>query len=203
MARLPAAHRRDALVATAAEVVLARGLARATTRDVTDRLSVGAGLLNHYFTWSELRVLAFERIVNADINRLLPAEETLGAKAIMDSLVRDLFAPRFDPVWRVWIEAAELAGTDPALEKSYTQCWQTWRVRLAQLLARGSRERIWRCDDPDGASWRLAALVDGLVGLTLLPDVKLGRDAARRHFAVAMRHECAERLGARATKRKR
>jgi AcrR family transcriptional regulator len=182
-------ERREDIIGATTDVLLAKGLAAATTRDVTGRLGVGAGLLSHYFTWAELRALAFERIVRTDLQLSLDARSTEPARYVVNDIIAGAFGEDADPVWRVWIEASDLAGADPLLAECVARCTDLWRQGLARLLTRGSAEGHWLCADPEGASWRLLALFDGLVGLVMIPDGKLTRAMATKHLAVAVSHE--------------
>jgi AcrR family transcriptional regulator len=182
-------ERREDIIGATTDVLLVKGLVAATTRDVTARLGVGVGLLSHYFTWAELRALAFERIVRTDLQLSLDSRSTESARYVVDDIVAGAFGEDADPVWRVWIEASDLAGTDPLLAECVARCTDLWRQGLARLLRRGSAEGDWLCVDPDGASWRLLALFDGLVGFVMIPNGKLTRAMATEHLAVAISHE--------------
>ena len=190
MARLSAADRREDIIQAAGRVLLARGLAAATTRDVTTELGVGVGLLSHYFTWSTLRAEAFERVVRADLEASITARHGVPARRVLSDLVRVAFDQQFDPVWRVWIEAADLASSDEELADRVRRCLVRWQDGLASVLARGVEEEAWTCADPTGAACRLLALLDGLVGMTLPPSALLTRATAMRHLRTALGHEC-------------
>jgi AcrR family transcriptional regulator len=183
-------ERREEIVDAAVAVLMDKGLAAATTRDVTGRLGVGVGLLSHYFSWSELRALAFERVVRAELQLGLDARSGEPARRVLDDLLETAFAQDADAVWRVWIEASDLASADAALAAAVATCTGQWREGLSHLLARGNAEGAWRCADPEGAGWRLLALFDGLVGLVIMPGSQLDRSAATAHLAVAVGHEC-------------
>lgn len=183
-------ERREEMIGAAVAVLLEKGLAMATTRDVTGKLGVGAGLLSHYFSWGELRALAFERVVRTDLQLSLDARTAEPPRQVVDALVDGAFAESADPIWRVWIEASDLATGDAVLADCVARCTVLWRQGLARLLRRGVDEGDWSCEDPEGASWRLLALFDGLVGFVMTPGSKLERAAATAHLAVAIRHEC-------------
>jgi AcrR family transcriptional regulator len=183
-------QRRDDIIKAAVAVLHEKGLAAATTRDVTSKLGVGVGLLSHYFAWGELRALAFERIVRADLLLSLGARTHEPAQRVVDDLVTGSFAEEADRIWRVWIEASDLATSDAVLAECVGRCTDLWREGLAGLLRRGNREGAWQCLDPDGAGWRLLALFDGLVGIVMTPHSKLGRSDASRHLSVAIAFEC-------------
>jgi AcrR family transcriptional regulator len=193
MARMPASERRELIIAAAARVLMAKGLLAATTRDVTGELGVAAGLLTHYFTWTELRSVAFERIVRADLQNSLGRHHDEPASTVMTNLIADAFAETADPIWRLWLEATEIAPSDAWLTAALGTATELWRVALADLIKRGCSERAWSCDDPGDASWRLLAVMYGLAGLSLAPDAKLPRADATRHFGIAVGHECRTR----------
>lgn len=163
-----------------------QGLAALTTRDVTGRLGVGAGLLNHYFTWSELRALAFERVIRADLDA--PAGET--PAAALAALLDDAFQPDADPDWRVWMEAMEAARGDPALDAAVARCEVMLLDRIAQILDAGHAAGAWRCADPRAAAWRILALHDGLVGFLLATPPRMTRAEAAGHLRHLVALEC-------------
>lgn len=202
MNRKSASDRREEIVAATVQVLLEKGLLAATTRDVTDRLGVGAGLLNHYFAWAELRALAFARVAEADLERALTSREMVPAPALLDEMVASCYESEQDAVWRVWIEATDLAVDDVALGKQLSVCGKLWQRALASLLKRGTAERSWRCSDPDGSAWRILAMITGLVSLTLQPHAPLSRSEATRHLRKAVDHETVSRTARQKSRRK-
>jgi AcrR family transcriptional regulator len=193
MSRKPAAERRELIIASAVRVLLAKGLLAATTRDVTGELGVAAGLLTHYFTWTELRSIAFERIVRADLQHSLGQHREEPASTVMRDLIADAFSHVADPIWRLWLEATEIAPNDAWLTTALGTSTELWRLELADLIKRGCSEGAWSCDDPADASWRLLAVMYGLAGLSLAPGAKLPRTDATRHLGIAVGHECRSR----------
>lgn len=183
-------ERREEIIAATGEVLLKKGLSAATTRDVTGRLGVGVGLLSHYFSWSELRAIAFERIVVADAQLSLDRRVDDDPPRVMEELVRGAFVAAEDPVWRLWIEASDLAATDERLAARVAQCTRLWQSSLARVLERGNAKSSWHCADPEGAAWRLLALYDGLVGLVMMPNARLSRTVATDHLATVIGYEC-------------
>lgn len=186
--RRSGAERREDIVKATAALMRERGLAAVTTRDVTGRLGVGAGLLNHYFTWSELRALAFERVIRADLDAPAPAGET--PAAALASLLDGAFLPDTDPGWRVWMEAMEAARTDPALDAAVARCEAMLLDRIALILEVGHASGAWHCADPRAAAWRVLALHDGLVGFLLATPPRMTRAEAARHLRHLVKLEC-------------
>ncbi len=190
MTRRVAADRREEIIEATTRVLLRKGVSGATTRDVTAEIGVGVGLLSHYFSWAALRAAAFERIVRSDLERSLIGRAHEPATAVMTDLLTQAFETQFDPIWRIWIEASDLATTDAALAACVHDCSHLWQTGLRDLWARGASDKAWTCHDPDGASWRLMAMLYGLAGLALVPNAMLSRDAAAEHLGVMVRNEC-------------
>jgi AcrR family transcriptional regulator len=193
MARLPAGDRRETMIAAAERVLLRKGLLAATTRDVTDELGVGAGLLNHYFTWPDLRAIAFERLMMRDLDHSLPEGEAVNAATILLKFAATTFAKQSDRIGWLWVESYDLAAQDHTFARHAGRCTEQWHFRLAALFARGHANGEWQCSDPAGASLRIIAMIMGLAGMCYVPASRLSRSDATRHLSHAISLECAKR----------
>lgn len=111
------------------------------------------------------------------------------ASQALRDVIADTFAESADPVWRLWIEATELAAADPSMSRVVAACMDQWWQALAGLFERGCVAGAWSCDDPQGASWRIIALLQGLAGLTLAGGPRLSRAEATRHLTIAVERE--------------
>jgi AcrR family transcriptional regulator len=158
----------------AAEVLREVGLHAATTRLVTDRAGVGRGLLNHYFRWPDLRAAAWEAIF-AEVE----TPETSPERAL-ESWLAAAFAPGARAYWRLWLEATDLATSDPAMAAALKRVQGQMLAGLTANLAAGQGR--WRCADPAATALRLTALQDGLSGLLLAGTTDLTPEAAEAHL---------------------
>ncbi len=190
MPRLKGADRRTLILEAAERTILRKGLAAATTRDVTSDLGVAAGLLAHYFTWSALRAAAFSHVIGADIERLVTGRKGEAPESVLADLVDGAFSVEADALWRLWLEATELGLSDALLAEAASAATDRWHESLSGLLARGQSAGAWTCPSPDESSWRIIAILLGLAGLCLIPGSPLSRDAATHHLRIAVRHEC-------------
>lgn len=193
MARKSGVDRREDILDATIRLVSAKGLTGASTREVAAALGVGNGLINHYFKWSALRAEAFDRIVRADLDRTLRSRVLEPADIVAAALIDTAFDDANDFLWRVWIEGCEAAETDKVLASAVATVTDLWRSSLSDLMSRGEREGRWVCKDPNGAGWRLLALLDGLVGLLLIENSRLSRNDASAHLRVAFGYECSQR----------
>ncbi|NJS40514.1 MAG: TetR family transcriptional regulator, partial [Rhodobacteraceae bacterium] len=150
------------------------------TRAVTDRAGVGRGLLNHYFRWPDLRALAWEAIF-AEVE-----EPEAAPDQALEAWLATAFAPEARAYWRLWLEATNLAASDPAMAAGLTRV----QGRMLERLAADLGAVPGRCPDPKGTALRLTALQDGLAGLLLAGTTDLTPEVAeahlRRAFALEM-----------------
>lgn len=189
-ARLTGDQRRQEIFAAATEVLLEKGLIAATTRDVTLKVGVGVGLLNHYYSWFDLRAAAFEALATQDIASSFLAPDNEPAATTLERVLASAFQPSADGIWRLWIEAILLAATDHAIASSAARSAALMRCELAKLLTRGNDDGSWVCADPAGAAWRITAAHDGLIAYVLGSNTGLTRADAEHHLRVVVTHEC-------------
>lgn len=187
--RKTSSERQAEIISATAAVMLRKGFKAATTREVAARIGVGNGLLNHYFTWGELRRLAFEAIARHGSADTFSRLDSDGPDRTIRRLVEDAFSSASKPYLRVWIEAMDEAGNDMKLAKSVNVCASEFRTQLAALVTHGNEQGAWFCDDPDGAAWRILAVHDGLIGFVLAGAPPLSAAKARKHFEIAIGHE--------------
>jgi AcrR family transcriptional regulator len=170
--------RREEIVAATAHALLEQGFARTTTRDVARRLGIGAGLINHYFAFSDLRAAAFVRACATSTG---PADSADAASA-MEDFFAAAFDPALDGLWRLWVEAVELSGTDDAMRQALADCTAVALHGLTTTIALGTAQGAWRIADAEGTALRLLALHEGLVGFVLTGLPAMPRDVAAAHL---------------------
>jgi AcrR family transcriptional regulator len=187
--RKTAGDRREALVETATALLIEQGLTATRTRDVTARAGVGVGLLNHYFSWTDLRALALGRALAQTVERVLP--ETPGDPgARLEVFLATSFAEATDPFWRLWIEAVDAAMTDPAVAKATETAARALHARLAGCLAEGDAAGLWSCADAEGAALRILAAQDGFSGFVLCGVPRIARHEAEAQLRHVVALEC-------------
>ena len=170
--------RREDIIAMTAQALFEQGMARTTTRDVARRLGIGAGLINHYFAFSDLRAAAFVQVFSATMT----PDQTADPALVMEEFFQYAFAPELDGLWRLWIEAVDLAGTDEAMRHALGHCATLAQDGLGATLARGTAQRAWQIADAPGTAERLIALHEGLLGFVLTGLPPMQRDRATAHL---------------------
>lgn len=189
---MAAPDRREALIAATAALIAEQGPASVRTRDVTARAGVGVGLLNHYFSWSELRAAGLERVLTDALAGVLEPSDSPdgGPDAAIAAVLTGAFDPVHDPIWQVWIEAEDLARTDAALAGVLAEATGRAQAGLAHLIAAGVAQGLWSCPDPAATALRLLALHEGLLGFLMAGAPALDRAEATAHLAQAFALEC-------------
>ena len=157
-------ERREAIVAATLLVMVRRGIAATTVRDVAAEMGTSSGLIHHYFaSMDDLLAEAFDRMASDDLAR------TVSAVDAVDDPVERLavfFASynRTDDDWgmQLWLDAWAEASRRPTLQQTSKRLNEAWQALVAELLRDGVRAGVMTCDDPDAVAWRIISLLDGL-----------------------------------------
>jgi len=164
MARMTPAARREAIVDAALAVILEKGLAATTVRDVADRMGTSSGLIHHYFpSMDEVLAAAFEVAATADLD--LTRDAIRGGVTPTEQL-RLFFASygRADQDWsfQLWLDAWAEATRRPAVQETSRRVNIEWQEVLRDVIERGVATGEFACPAPDDAAWRILSLLDGL-----------------------------------------
>ncbi|MGO3842470.1 MAG: TetR/AcrR family transcriptional regulator [Alcaligenes pakistanensis] len=164
----------------AVDTLLEVGVRAATTRMVTERAGVGRGLLNHYFRWSELRAQAWGEIFEQLMD--VGAAPDLGPQALMENYLSSAFDQSNRIYWFLWLDATDLAKTDPALAVVISRVQSKMLEQLVSYLSSGAEQGLWQAPDPYGIALRLSALYDGLANMLLTDSSDLTSEQAEQHL---------------------
>ena len=190
MPRMSGADRRRQIIEAATETVLQRGLALAATRDVTQAIGVGAGLLHHYFpSWAELRAEAVRLAVGREIAELKALVADLPTAEALDRVADWMVEDEDMRHWRLWLNAQDEAHRDDRLAAVVNAAMLAWHRLLLDLLRRAGAEGGAKTADAEAAAWRLAALMDGLAGAMLVKGSVVTPAMARDLMAAQLRLE--------------
>ena len=170
--------RRDQILAVTAQALLTQGLRATTTRDIAARIGAGAGLINHYFAFADLRAAAFIAAFQSATQPRSPGN----ARATLDDFFDFAFHPDADGLWRLWIEAVEMSVTDAALRKALATCTQQVLDELTGTIELGNVQGDWQVADAAAVALRLIALHEGLVGSLQSGLLQLTRANATAHL---------------------
>ena len=194
MSRMPGADRSRQIVEAATEAVLRRGLALAATRDVTQAIGVGSGLLHHYFpSWAELRTEAVRLAVRREIDELKALVADMPAVEALDRFADWMVEDEDMRHWRLWLNAQDEAHRDDLLAGVMNAAMADWHRLIADLLVKVGEEGGAKGVDVEAAAWRLAALMDGLAGAMLVRGSAVTPQMARDLMTAQLRLEYGRR----------
>lgn len=180
--RMTPARRYDAVVDAAIAVMLRKGLAGTTVRDIAAEMGSSSGLIHHYVaSMDDLLAAAFEKAAGQDLERTRQAMQ--GVSSPVDRLVV-FFATytRADEDWafQLWLDAWAEAARRPAVRATSFRLNVAWQELLRATIADGVAGSVMTCSDPAGAAWRILSLLDGLTLQTVAHRVALDRTSVLR-----------------------
>lgn len=171
------AERRKRIVDATLAVLLRKGLAATTVRDVAGEMGTSPGLVHHYFaSMDELLATAFETAALGGFEHTRAA-----VSAVEDPIgrLRAFFASytRAEQDWafQLWLDAWAEAARRPVLRATSRRLNVAWQQLLVELIESGTESGAFTCDDPGGAGWRILSLLDGLALQTVAHKVALDR----------------------------
>ncbi|MDM4718147.1 TetR/AcrR family transcriptional regulator [Micromonospora sp. WMMA1363] len=193
MTRRAAEIRLDALLRTACDVIVERGLANTRTADVAQAAGVSQALVFYHFaTKDRLLAEAFAYAVEQDLARLNAVMRASAPPLTKLRRIVKLYTPAGRPTsWSMWIDGWAESLRTPELEKISRRLDLRWRQDLATVIADGVSDGIFECADPAGAAWRISAVMDGLAVQLAVHD----RVISRRQFTEWVRLVTARELG--------
>ncbi|HTW18703.1 MAG TPA: TetR family transcriptional regulator C-terminal domain-containing protein [Mycobacteriales bacterium] len=157
--------RREEILRAAVDQIAERGFANTRVVDVAKALNVSTALVFYHFE-SKDRLLseAFNYAAEQDLARLARIRASRAGAAGRLSRVLALYGPSRTPTpaWRLWIEAWAAALRVPELQAVSRRLDVQWKTTVAEIIAEGVATSEFCCPDPDGAAWRIIALIDGL-----------------------------------------
>lgn len=191
--RAAAEIRLDALLRTACDVIVQRGLANTRTSDVAAAAGVSQALVfYHFVTKDRLLAEAFAYAVEQDLARLdAVVRSTAPPLTKLRRMLRLYAPPGRSTSWSMWIDGWAESMRTPELEKVSRRLDLRWRQDLATVISDGVADGSFECADPAGAAWRINAVMDGLAVQLAVH----GRVITRRQIAEWISLVAARELG--------
>lgn len=178
MTRMSAPDRREAIITAALEVMIAKGLASTTVRDVAQQMGTSSGLIHHYFTsMDDLLAAAFDRAAGQDLqvtSRAMSAGS--GAVQRLGIFFGSYTRAEQDWAFQLWLDAWAEAGRRPAVRATSQRLNIAWQQLLVETILTGIAEGVMTCPDPEAAGWRILSLLDGLALQAVAHRVAIDRD---------------------------
>jgi AcrR family transcriptional regulator len=171
--------KRDEIIDAALALFRARGLAAVSTRDLAEHAGLSRSHVYHYFTdWNALRLAAFEKFAQSEIEALQKAVERLPPPQALAAFVRFCLPAKPDAAWTLWVDAWSEAVHDDALAASYVEALRTFEEVLRGIVAQGCEAGVFAPANAERAVRQIAALTNGYADELLLePSAKSARAA--------------------------
>jgi AcrR family transcriptional regulator len=162
--RRSAELRLDALLRTACDVIVERGLGNTRTVDVAQAAGVSQALVFYHFaTKDRLLAQAFAYAAEQDLARLDTVMNSSASPREKLKKILKLYAPTGrSKSWTIWIDGWSEALRVPELEKVSRRLDLRWKEALTDVIRDGVTAGAFKCEDASGAAWRINALIDGL-----------------------------------------
>ncbi|MEU7000626.1 TetR family transcriptional regulator C-terminal domain-containing protein [Nonomuraea sp. NPDC046570] len=185
--------RRDDLLKTACEVISARGFGHTRTLDIAREAGVSQALLFYHFESKDhLFAQAFAYAARRDIEALAKLERSGGSALDRLRALLRLHSPTGSAKsWRLWIDAWAESMRSTDLEETTRRLDLRWQEAFQAIVEDGVAAGQFVCPDPEGTTWRLLSLSNGLaVQVTVHKKV-----LPRRRVAELLRTAAATELG--------
>ncbi|CCH76972.1 putative TetR-family transcriptional regulator [Nostocoides japonicum T1-X7] len=164
--RLPPAARRAQIIEAARGVIVERGLAVASLRDIAKAADVSLGTVTYHFDGvdeilSAVVVTESERFYE-DVVRAADAEPD--PWRALEIIVASLFGDSDDVAahWRIWSDYWAAVARRPEMAAAYADRIRHWEACCTRVIARGVASGTFRGVDPEVTALKLAAYSDGL-----------------------------------------
>ncbi|WP_440104238.1 TetR/AcrR family transcriptional regulator [Streptosporangium sp. H16] len=156
--------RREDLLRTACDVIAAQGFGHTRTADIAQAAGVSQALLFYHFeTKEKLFAQAFSYAAQLDLDALVKVEESGGSPLDrLRALLRFYPPSGKSKSWALWIDAWAESMRNAELEEMSRRIDMRWKGALRAIIDDGVVAGIFTCADPEGATWRVMSLIDGL-----------------------------------------
>jgi AcrR family transcriptional regulator len=183
--------RRGLIVNATLAVMLRKGIAATTVRDVAAETGTSPGLVHHYFvSMDELLATAFEQAAAEDLDETRTA---LTRQNDPMEQLRVFFATyiRAEQDWafQLWLDAWAEASRRPVLQATSQRLNVAWQQLLVGVIEAGVDAGVFTCADPGAAGWRILSMLDGLALQTVAHQVAVDRDSVISWSVAHAEHE--------------
>jgi AcrR family transcriptional regulator len=155
--------RREEILRATVDQLAATGFAETRVADVAGALGVSTALVFYHFE-SKDRLLseAFSYAAERDLEQLKRLKGSDASPVLRLRKMLSLYGPEGGQGWTLWIEAWAAALRLPELQKVSRRLDVHWKDAVAGVIREGVEAGDFRCADPNGAAWRITAVIDGL-----------------------------------------
>ena len=183
-------ERRRRILAAAITVLRERGFAGTRVADIAATAGTSPALvLYHFSSLADVLVAALESVEDDFYAELggRDADDPRDLLAHMASLSAES-GPAFGD-WQLWIEVWVRGRHDERIDQLRRASDQRWRHAIRDVVLTGIDQGLFRVDDLQGATLRIASLQDGLAVQATLGGAGLTPEGMAREWLVGVAHE--------------
>lgn len=170
---------RSKILSGAIELFIEKGIEKVTTRELTERVGISRSHIYHYFRdWQTLCIEAMTDFLMADLHRFIEETNAFTPEEKLRRLTHIYLPHAPDAVWQLygalWHQAAHSAlWAELALDMT-----QKWEKVLADIIAAGIAEGIFKTVDAGRVTRQLSALLNGYADKLLVASAPADRELA-------------------------
>lgn len=171
--RLTDKNRREQIVQVTLDLLIEKGFANVSTRDLAERAGLSRSHIYHYFKdWPTLRQEAFSRFADAQLEETRTAVAGLAPREAVEAFIRDCLSTDPGTGMELWLDAWDEALHDPELAAAYAAIDLRWHRLLAAIIVDGVARGDFHCVSPERAARQIFSMTMGYAD-----DVLLSSDA--------------------------
>jgi AcrR family transcriptional regulator len=169
------------IIDVALALLMEKGFANVSTRDVATATEMSRSHLYYYFKdWASLRLAAFEHFARTELDLARQTLSSLEANAALNIFLKDCLPVSRDSTWTLWLDAWHEAMRSEDFAVVYMQFMKEWTEILAEIIKRGCATGVFKCAKPEKVARQLFALVNGYAGdLLVMPSKALANLALK------------------------
>jgi AcrR family transcriptional regulator len=165
---------------------------RVRVQDVADRAGISTGHVMYYFGSRDRILIDTLLLSEADLTEELARRirRASGPVEAVERLVR-IYLPAGpkDVRWKLWAQLIARPPADAETRRQFAAVIDAWAQSLAVVLATGTQDGLFTCEDPSDLAYRTCRLMDGYSLEVLLGTPGRSRAWAVRSILAALGRE--------------
>ena len=183
-------ERRRRILAAAIVVLRERGFTGTRVADIAATAGTSPALvLYHFSSLADVLVAALGSIEDDYYAELAShagddPRDLLGLMGTLNAEVGPAFGD-----WQLWLEVWVRGLHDERIDQLRRASDERWRQAIRDVIDSGVDQGLFRVEDPEGATLRIASLQDGLAVQAVLGGADLTPESMSREWLIGVAHE--------------
>ncbi len=170
---------RSKILSGAIELFIEKGIEKVTTRELTERVGISRSHIYHYFRdWQTLCIEAMTDFLMADLHRFIEETNAFSPEEKLRRLTHTYLPHAPDAVWQLYGALWHQAAHSPLWAELALYMTQKWEKVLADIIAAGIAEGIFKTVNAGRVTRQLSALLNGYADKLLVASAPADRELA-------------------------